>query len=343
MAEIKKVIPEPPKEKERHGSGAVWAMFLIFIGVIFLLNNLGVLPWTVWGVLWRFWPLLLVLWGVQLILGGSWFSGITIAIVSFILFLAVMLLALTSAVPTMHDYFSTHMSWFSRFSTTLTDYGEKTKQIRVEEPDYAGTKERDVTVSIGAATFTLVDDSSTSDFFKVDAIYSGRYGEPRVASSLKDGKLSINLSNDTDFGFHMFWFGDRSYDFTLGKPEVPTILAMKMGAGTGTINLDELKEKKITLDLGAGKLTVTLGKNSIPAEGIKLEVGAGSVTVNLPEGVGFKATYDVGIGDLKVDGAAITSGFAADGTYTSENYAGAETKLEIEVSVGAGSVNIQTQ
>src|SRR3972149_10241470 len=106
MAEIKKITPEPPKEKERHGSGAVWALFLIFIGVVFLLNNLGVLPWTVWGVLWRFWPLLLVLWGVQLILGGSWVSGVAIAIISFVLFLGVMLLVLTSAVPTMHDYFS---------------------------------------------------------------------------------------------------------------------------------------------------------------------------------------------------------------------------------------------
>jgi len=343
MTESKKLVPEPPKEKERHGSGVVWAIFLIFIGVIFLLNNLGVLPWTVWGTLWRFWPILLVLWGVQLILGGSWVSGVTIAIISFLLFLAVVMLALASSVPGVHTYFSQHMPWFSQLGTTLTDYGEQTKQVRVEESDYAGTKERDVTIAIGAATFTLIDDSTLSDFFKVDATYTGRYGEPRVANSLKDGKLAIDFSTSADFGFHMFWFGNRSYDFTLGKPKVPTILAIEMGAGEGTINLSELESSKITLDLGAGKLTTTLGKKSIPAEGIKLDVGAGSATVALPEGVGFKATYDVGIGDLKVDGAAITSGFAADGTYTSENYADAKTKLEIEVSVGAGSVNIQTQ
>lgn len=44
------------------------ALVLITIGVVFLLNNFGVLPWDVWLVLWRFWPILLIMSGVEMII-----------------------------------------------------------------------------------------------------------------------------------------------------------------------------------------------------------------------------------------------------------------------------------
>ena len=37
----------------------MWPVILIGAGVVFLLNNLGVLTWGVWEMLWRLWPVLL--------------------------------------------------------------------------------------------------------------------------------------------------------------------------------------------------------------------------------------------------------------------------------------------
>ncbi len=45
-----------------------WAIFLIVIGVVFLLSNLGFLPLNVWNYLW---PLFLILLGVMFLLGAS--------------------------------------------------------------------------------------------------------------------------------------------------------------------------------------------------------------------------------------------------------------------------------
>ncbi|RJR25472.1 hypothetical protein C4578_01560 [Candidatus Microgenomates bacterium] len=59
------------KETERKGNGVTWAVFLIFAGVILLLNNLGLVSWSVWASLWKFWPLILVLGGLEIIFGGS--------------------------------------------------------------------------------------------------------------------------------------------------------------------------------------------------------------------------------------------------------------------------------
>lgn len=45
------------------------ALVLIIAGVILLLNNFEVLPWSVWSVIFKFWPLLLVSWGTKIAFG----------------------------------------------------------------------------------------------------------------------------------------------------------------------------------------------------------------------------------------------------------------------------------
>ena len=38
-------------------SSLIWATLLITLGAILLLNNLGLLPWTIWDTLARLWPI----------------------------------------------------------------------------------------------------------------------------------------------------------------------------------------------------------------------------------------------------------------------------------------------
>lgn len=45
------------------------ALLLVVAGVILLLNNFEILPWSVWSVIFKFWPLLLVSWGVKIAFG----------------------------------------------------------------------------------------------------------------------------------------------------------------------------------------------------------------------------------------------------------------------------------
>ena len=40
-------------------------VILIGLGVVLLLNNLEVLPWSIWGALFRLWPVLLVAVGLE--------------------------------------------------------------------------------------------------------------------------------------------------------------------------------------------------------------------------------------------------------------------------------------
>jgi len=42
--------------------------FLIFLGIVFLLQTLDVLPWGLWRTLWRFWPVLIIITGLGILL-----------------------------------------------------------------------------------------------------------------------------------------------------------------------------------------------------------------------------------------------------------------------------------
>ncbi len=41
---------------------------LIALGVVFLLNTMGLFPWRLWSQVWRLWPLILVVIGLKKIL-----------------------------------------------------------------------------------------------------------------------------------------------------------------------------------------------------------------------------------------------------------------------------------
>lgn len=62
------------------------AFLLIALGSMFLLNNFGVLPWSIWGNIWRFWPVLLIVGGIQTLLGKSLIGNIIAAIIGALAF-----------------------------------------------------------------------------------------------------------------------------------------------------------------------------------------------------------------------------------------------------------------
>ena len=66
--------------KTRRG-GLVGPIILITLGVVFLMNNLGVLDWSVWVVIFRLWPVLLVAAGLDLLLGRRSVWGSLLALV----------------------------------------------------------------------------------------------------------------------------------------------------------------------------------------------------------------------------------------------------------------------
>ncbi len=47
---------------------SIWGIFLLFLGIVFLLQTLDVLNWGLWRTLWRFWSVLIIIIGLVILL-----------------------------------------------------------------------------------------------------------------------------------------------------------------------------------------------------------------------------------------------------------------------------------
>lgn len=78
----------------------VLAVFLVVAGIVFLLNNVGVVPWEVWSQILIFWPVLLVLGGVRVLLGRGWLADLIMVALTVLILGSIVLIALnTVGVP----------------------------------------------------------------------------------------------------------------------------------------------------------------------------------------------------------------------------------------------------
>lgn len=75
---------------KNHGGGILGGLFLVFIGIVFLLNNLGLVPGSVWNELWKFWPVLVILIGIRILAGRNIVSRIIIALLTLFVFAGVL-------------------------------------------------------------------------------------------------------------------------------------------------------------------------------------------------------------------------------------------------------------
>jgi hypothetical protein len=67
--------------------GLVGPVLLIGLGILFLLENLGLLAWNIWEVAFRLWPLLFIAWGLELMLGRRSAWGAAVAFILILLIL----------------------------------------------------------------------------------------------------------------------------------------------------------------------------------------------------------------------------------------------------------------
>ena len=83
-------------DKRKHNSH-FGPLLLIFIGTVFLLNNLGLLSWNIWNELWKFWPIIIILLGIQMFMGKSRVAGVLMTLLTLFVFAGVLAYVLVSS------------------------------------------------------------------------------------------------------------------------------------------------------------------------------------------------------------------------------------------------------
>lgn len=356
----KSQAPEELNEKaapKDYSGGIVFAIILIFTGVLFLLNNLEVLPWSIWTNIWRFWPVFLILIGLQIVLGRSKRGSIVLGIISLLIVGAIALVVVAVSNSSVNAWLDQRLGISFENMIFFSSPEEKTESFAIYTDDYQGVNERLLSIKLGAGTFSLEDEEEGNllDGFG-QYFYDGQ--QPVLNEKLNGEVLELEFTAKEDFDIFAFRPEMPIYSLVLGQKDIKTSVDISLGAGKGNILCEHLVLGDVKIELGSGEFTWETGEtvnlegkyeldvgagsaelkftDQVPRGSMDIDVGAGSVVITLPGDVSLDIDYEIGAGVLKVNGDS----YHGDGKYTGDGYESSAQKLMLNLEIGAGKVEI---
>jgi hypothetical protein len=158
---------------------------------------------------------------------------------------------------------------------------------------------------------------------------------PEVSSSVEASTARLQIAQP---GIGSTWFfGYTRNEWAVTLPTgVETDLSVKMGAGNANLDLRGIDVVALGANLGAGSLTIDLSGPRSVGLAAHVRLGAGEITIRVPRSMGVAMTLrEKGVGDVTAEGFT-----AAGDRWTNPAYSGAGPKIEIDVTRGAGDVNL---
>ena len=289
--------------------GLVGPIILIAIGVIFLLNNLGMTSVDLWELVTRLWPILLIGWGLDILIGRR-SMGLSLGV-----------LAVTVAL----------LAGGAWWVATQSPRGEAVTDERISQ-SLQGAKQADVVIEFGAGGLRL--GPLAGEGLIEGTLALGRGEQVEQDFSVEGDTAHYRLrTRDTS----VFWFdnpGEVVWDLRVSRT-VPLELDVSTGVGESNLNLEGLRLTDLRVRIGVGKTTIRL-----PAEGqfpVEIDGGVGEVIVWLPQGMEARINVDTGLGSFNAP-----SGFEQVGEdYFSPGYDGAENRVDINIDAGIGSISVR--
>jgi cell wall-active antibiotic response 4TMS protein YvqF len=318
--------PAPDVRTPRRPPSLFWPIILIGAGVLLLLSNLGVVPWSSWSLLWRLWPVLLIALGLDVLIGrrsmaGAIFSGVVLLV---LLGGAVALVVFAQNIPIWADL-SEPAAW----------------QIKDVEHPIGDIERATVDIDWSSPPGHLYALSDSENLIEGRIAYRG---ELVFGAHTRGDRADVQLYSESAGP----WFGpfqslpdeDRRWDVRL-SPGALLDLNLNAGSGRCDFDLSELRLSALTLDVGSGAVTLALpGNNTL---GATIEGGSGALTISLPRSIGARVILESGSGAFRPgERFRLVSGEQDDdGMWETRNWDTAEHTVEITIDQGSGRVAIR--
>ena len=290
----------------------VGPVILIGFGVILLLNNLGLLSWTIWDTLFRLWPVILIAIGLDILIGrrSLWGSLLSAALVLAIFGGAIWLFASRPA------------------------GGEAVTTEQISQPlGGAARAEVEIGFGVGQLRVSTMTDSKN--------LIEGTVALNKSETITRDFEITGDTARFTlrSQGVPVIPFGgfgdpDSGWQLKLNR-DVPMAVSISIGVGESQIELSELHATSVQVNTGVGQTTLTL-----PRQGqVKAQVsgGVGQTIIYIPAGMAARIEVRNGLGNVSVSGDYTGEG----GVYYSAGYSAAENRVDLEVNGGVGNIVIE--
>ena len=298
-------------EKPRYHGLSVFGPFLfIGLGIILLLQQQGMVQWSIWDIAFRFWPLLVIAVGVDILVARRSFLG---AVAGLIVLLALLLGGIYLMGPG-------------------PAHGTVISSKAVSYPlEGASSAEYDLSSGAGNIQIGPLPAASAS-------VIEGTLGQTVSGSVTPDHKLSngkaiVSIQTNRP-QVYFFSRGDEFlWNLSLAR-KIPLDVRLNWGAGEIIANLADLDPTLVDVKIGVGHLSLVL-----PSGGdlnVTISVGVGAAEISVPAGASISVECTTGIGTCNLPNG---TGFWNQ-SYTSPGYDTAKFHIKIAISMGVGVAGV---
>lgn len=298
-----------------------WGIILVFVGVIFLLENFGVISFS-WQYIWRFWPVILIICGINILFarnnnrtGTFVMAAVTVLVLGFLTYKG-----LEKNRFKEHDYFfdNNYDNEVSETSNYIEDYNEKYKYAKLE-------------IAGGASNFEI--DSVTEKLF--NANLTGVRNNYFLKKTDYDSVVNLDFRNKGQKGFKFDEEGFGKVKIMLSNKPVWDI-DLKMGAGSVDFDLQNYKIRKLDLKGGAAEFNLKIG-DLADTINVNAQTGLAAVSIKIPENSGCNIKTSSGLSSKDFEGFKDLG----NGVFETPNFNESKKKIFIVLKGGLSDLKVK--
>jgi hypothetical protein len=298
---------KPVEAVECDFSKAFLGLFIVILGLAFLVNNLGIIVLNV-NFLMVF-PLLIIFIGLTFFSKKNVVSTVLGSIVAAI------------SVSLVFIFFIVH---------PIVSYGavsvfpiSVSKDLAVEKANISLNVGAGEVMVYGINTENLVEGELKTNLMAASVNSKTENGVQDVEIGIKEGRKWMHSGNFKN-------------EFAVGiDKNIDVVLSINSGASNNNIDLTNIKVESVTVHTGASNVNLKMG-DILNNSNVVIEAGASSINLSLPRTVGVKLFVESGLSSQELPNLISTD----KNTYQSLNYESSLKKINISVKMGMASLYI---
>jgi len=304
--------------------GRIYSGFVIMtIGILLLLGNFGIISWSVLSGFSQIWPLIIIAVGLNMFFNNHIF----VKMLTFTALVVALIMAGMAYPPSDNWKFNFRFDGFNQDSWNQ-------KSVSKDYPMEQNITSAELNLKLSAWSLRIAG----QDAQLLSARFPGNYdkesavttdGGTRKSFTFDGGPFTIGGSdNDNDW----------KYEYGLNST-LPWDVQIDAGATEADLDFSNVILKNLELNSGAGDIDIRIGKVARKAI-VVADVKASDFKVTLPKETGYKAIITGTIHDISIDGDDYVK---AGNVYTSENYSTAPQKVDLNLDVAVGDIQIELE
>ncbi|MGI4804607.1 MAG: LiaI-LiaF-like domain-containing protein [Janthinobacterium lividum] len=324
-------------------------LFLLGIGILFLLNNFNVINFH-WGNILSLWPIFLIISGVNIVFPHYTSSSATA--VKVLVFLALFSLVVYRGVmPQDNRFWNRNLTGHNFFNDQNNkdndddnnddsdDDADNKSVVKMEssstysEPYTPQVKVVNLNIRGGGVTYVLQD--TTRELFNASTQEMG--GRFVFSTTASDSGKVINFSTKNS-NHSMNWDSDNGNKANIKLNPNPE-WNVDIAAGASKLDLDfsKFKIRNLHVKGGAASMDFKLGQPTASNTTVDVATGVSEVSISVPEGAACQINSKTGLSSKNFEGFQSKN----DGQYETAGFAAAPKKIYLNLKGGISDFSVK--